>query len=658
MDCIKIMNQLQDVFQAVEQEESQLPQIVVIGAQSTGKTSLIESIVGRDFLPRGTGMVTRCPLVLHLHKLKTNELTKDNQTNGHISPTIVIAGENNVPKKDTTHANNTNNGRTTASPGVTNDKTGKRPPFFAPANGNKVEKTNISGNGVSNNTSDKTIATIAAPQQAAEYATFQHTGNKQFFDFNKVRNEIETQTKNLVEDTNGISDNPIILDIYSPHVVDLTLIDLPGIIKNATKDQPPNLDVQILELIRKYIKNPNAIILAVSSGTEDFAISDSYRLANEVDSDGKRTICVLTKLDRVQNATVLKKFIQKCLPGLKIRVEQLKLEQEEILDECKELDDKKTTALNIANEFSESYCSSIKGNSEELKTDKLIGGACIANIFHTGYRDNLTNIDPLETCSPMEILNAVQNASGPRPPIQRLGFESIVKKSIETIKMPSLLCVDDVHNVLKSMLTDFCEGHYAKQFPDLVNHIERIVKDFINNRTKTAKEAVKALVAVQCAYINTNHPNYKKDVQTIETNVPKKPPAPIVPPTVPPTVEKEEEEDDDDDDEDRYSGIKDEKKIAEVKEIEQQIENYFDIVRISMQDMVPKTIMHYLVNAVHDDVRKKLMKEFNEPSCDFEMMMREDAQSTKKRTRAQKKLAELQKAQEIITDKLTDFSEI
>lgn len=33
MDCIKIMNQLQDVFQAVEQEESQLPQIVVIGAQ-------------------------------------------------------------------------------------------------------------------------------------------------------------------------------------------------------------------------------------------------------------------------------------------------------------------------------------------------------------------------------------------------------------------------------------------------------------------------------------------------------------------------------------------------------------------------------------------------------------------------------------------------
>lgn len=108
---------------------------------------------------------------------------------------------------------------------------------------------------------------------AAEYATFQHTGNKQFFDFNKVRNEIETQTKNLVEDTNvcsftidissqklqGISDNPIILDIYSPHVVDLTLIDLPGIIKNATKDQPPNLDVRFsffsLNFIRFWIKS-------------------------------------------------------------------------------------------------------------------------------------------------------------------------------------------------------------------------------------------------------------------------------------------------------------------------------------------------------------------------------------------------------------------
>lgn len=34
--------------------------------QSAGKSSVLESLVGRSFLPRGTGMVTRRPLLLQL----------------------------------------------------------------------------------------------------------------------------------------------------------------------------------------------------------------------------------------------------------------------------------------------------------------------------------------------------------------------------------------------------------------------------------------------------------------------------------------------------------------------------------------------------------------------------------------------------------------
>ena len=44
----------------------ELPSLVVVGAQSSGKSSVLESIVGRDFLPRGSGIVTRCPLILSL----------------------------------------------------------------------------------------------------------------------------------------------------------------------------------------------------------------------------------------------------------------------------------------------------------------------------------------------------------------------------------------------------------------------------------------------------------------------------------------------------------------------------------------------------------------------------------------------------------------
>ena len=44
----------------------QLPQIVVVGSQSAGKSSVLESLVGKSILPRGTGIVTRRPLIMQL----------------------------------------------------------------------------------------------------------------------------------------------------------------------------------------------------------------------------------------------------------------------------------------------------------------------------------------------------------------------------------------------------------------------------------------------------------------------------------------------------------------------------------------------------------------------------------------------------------------
>ena len=48
----------------------QLPQIVVIGNQSSGKSTLLESIIGHEFLPKGTGIVTRRPAIIQLFHQK------------------------------------------------------------------------------------------------------------------------------------------------------------------------------------------------------------------------------------------------------------------------------------------------------------------------------------------------------------------------------------------------------------------------------------------------------------------------------------------------------------------------------------------------------------------------------------------------------------
>ena len=81
------------------------------------------------------------------------------------------------------------------------------------------------------------------------------------------------------------------------------MVDLPGIAKVAVGDQPLDIEEQIRDMCIKYISNPNAIILAVTSANTDLANSDALQLAKEVDPLGERTLGVLTKLDLMDPGT-------------------------------------------------------------------------------------------------------------------------------------------------------------------------------------------------------------------------------------------------------------------------------------------------------------------------------------------------------------------
>ena len=75
-----------------------------------------------------------------------------------------------------------------------------------------------------------------------EYAEFLHRKGERYYDFDKVRDEIEEQTNRIAGIDKNISDMPISLTIYSPNVVDLTLVDLPGITKVPIKGQPHDIE--------------------------------------------------------------------------------------------------------------------------------------------------------------------------------------------------------------------------------------------------------------------------------------------------------------------------------------------------------------------------------------------------------------------------------
>ena len=80
---------------------------------------------------------------------------------------------------------------------------------------------------------------------------------EKYYDFNKIRDEIVKETESKTGKNAGISPAPINLRIYSPNVLTLTLVDLPGLTKVPVGDQPTNIEIQIERLVRDYIEKPN-----------------------------------------------------------------------------------------------------------------------------------------------------------------------------------------------------------------------------------------------------------------------------------------------------------------------------------------------------------------------------------------------------------------
>jgi replication fork clamp-binding protein CrfC len=64
-----------------------------------------------------------------------------------------------------------------------------------------------------------------------EYGEFLHLPGRKIYDFEEIRDEIIRETDRITGRNKGISAKSITLKIHSPHVLNLTLVDLPGITK-------------------------------------------------------------------------------------------------------------------------------------------------------------------------------------------------------------------------------------------------------------------------------------------------------------------------------------------------------------------------------------------------------------------------------------------
>ncbi|TEY31756.1 hypothetical protein BOTCAL_0783g00040 [Botryotinia calthae] len=680
---ITLVNKLQDVFTTVGvQNPIDLPQIAVVGSQSSGKSSVLENIVGRDFLPRGTGIVTRRPLILQL----INRPSSANSNGVKDSEELAAAGDKEA--------------------------------------------------------------------NADEWGEFLHIPGQKFHDFNQIREEIVKETEAKTGRNAGISPAPINLRIYSPNVLTLTLVDLPGLTKVPVGDQPRDIERQIKEMVLKQISKPNAIILAVTGANTDLANSDGLKLAREVDPEGQRTIGVLTKVDLMDDGTdvvdilagriiplrlgyvpvvnrgqrdidnkkqitaaleneknffenhrayknkstycgtpylarklnlILMMHIKQTLPDIKARIQtslqKYTAELAGLGDSM--LGNSANIVLNIITEFTNEWRTVLEGNNQELSSIELSGGARISFVFHELYSNGVKAVDPFDQVKDIDIRTILYNSSGSSPAlfVGTTAFELIVKQQIKRLEEPSLKCASLVYDELVRILTQLLAKPLFRRYPQLKEKFHAVVISFFKKAMDPANKLVRDLVAMESCYINTGHPDFLNGHRAMaivsERHNASKPvqvdpksgkPIPSTPartasPTLdgmgeqnggffgsffasknkkkmaameaPPPILK-------------ASGTLSEREGTEVEIIKLLINSYYNIVKRTMIDMVPKAIMLNLVQYTKDEMQRELLENMYRTDT-LDDLLKESDYTVRRRKECQQMVESLSKASEIVS---------
>ncbi|XP_049848754.1 dynamin-A-like [Schistocerca gregaria] len=490
-DFVQTVSKLQEIF-VLAGVELALPQIVVVGSQSSGKSSVLENLVGRDFFPRGAGIVTRCPLILQLNK-------------------------------------------------------------------------------------------TACPQE--EWGEFLHQPGTKYFQFDLIKQEILEETVRRAGGGSGIVDKPILLKIFSPKVIDLTLVDLPGIARNPVGDQPRDIESRITNMIQSYASHSNSIILAVHAANQDIATSDAIKLAAQSDPKHTRTIGVLTKLDLMDRGTdAMDLLLGKQMPLLhgwipivsrsQADIDQGKTIQESLIDEVawfrnhpiysliankagtrylavtcnrllsehieRSLPDLRNNIstkirqlkaelkvygeplfsnpstygpylLSLVNSFCQAYKDNVDGVNRELQIDQLNSGARIRYILNENFAQALQSVKPLTSLSISDVRMAILNLTGLRPAlmVSEQAFEQLSKKQIELFRDPALQAAEMVYSELVRAVK-CTEVQEISRFPRLVSRIHEMALKTLRRDFKEAVEAIHKFIDLELGYIDTSHPDFVK----------------------------------------------------------------------------------------------------------------------------------------------------
>eukprot|EP00826_Nyctotherus_ovalis_P021090 TRINITY_DN1673_c0_g2_i6.p1 TRINITY_DN1673_c0_g2~~TRINITY_DN1673_c0_g2_i6.p1 ORF type:complete len:637 (+),score=196.13 TRINITY_DN1673_c0_g2_i6:159-2069(+) len=560
----KFVNLIDDLCDLGLQEHINLPRIAVLGSQSSGKSSVLESIVGLDFLPRGDGVVTRRPLELRLHHLQDNtepwavfeevkgkkfrnftevrktveELTdKTAGTNKNIVDNPIVLTIYSYTCPDLTLID---------LPGIT------RIPLKGSGQPEDIER--ITTEMAKRYCGDERTIILCVIPANIDLTTSEALKYAQEWDPHQIRTlGVITKLDIMDQGTNAKS-------TLMNQVVQLKL-GYVGVKNRSQKDINDKMGVQSgLDIERSWFMN--------------------HPVYRSLPKDCYGTDTLTQKLSRIMYA-----HIRTSLPDIMKEIEdKLRSIEERLKDLGLPLpttEGQKVQMLwAMINDFNNSFKNRITGKLD-IKSMKqkmeLTGGAKIKSNFFNLYKEySAPEYRVSDNFQDKDIERAIILHEGDKlsgfPSIEV--FYYLVQPEIEKLKEPAINCLLNVYYYLEELAHTILEKSFVR-FPSVIPELMAAIQQILSEERDKAKYIVESIIDSEIGYMFTNDADYNGKRTDI---IPKG---------------------------DFSDKTVDSTKIY-VKEMRARLDNYYRLVVRGVRDSVPKVIGSFLVRAAEDQMQLEL----------------------------------------------------
>lgn len=597
---ISIANKLSSLY---SNKSIKIPQLVVVGTQSAGKSSVLNAITQMDILPTGKNMVTRTPIKL--------ELIHNNSTGIQIQFGYYIDG---LFKKQNEY--NLNELSKT-------DETKIR---------ENIEEFTKTYAGQEKGISFKEIVIKIVSSDVPNLTLIDLPGLVMVACTDQGQPEnIKEQIRDLIKHY-IIQENTIIMGVL-PARCDIEVDSALELIKQY--DSKGERTIGILTKVDLMNENTDISNYLTNNISNDlklhygyFAVRNknnqelTYKENNSMECEYFNQHPIYSKIDKskmgiinlsIYLSNILLCQIKKIVPDIQGQlVEKLMIVNKELdclgthitVDE-----NNKNFIMNLyISNFIQTYRDSLENFSTSLNY-----GRQIKSIF-INYRELLKTTDPLKNITPDKLNEIIKNSEGNHMYFQTSSIQILEKclvdhqiKAIHTLKNPSLVCVENIYNLLVQILNDILDMDSFSKYPKLKILILQKTTQLIISYKEHVIKKIEELIYTEESYIWTESDLFKKEFEEIGS------------------IEK-----------------------CSIESVKKMIYIYFNTIIDTFKNMIPKIIMLYMIKNVENKISHCLSKEITNDNILY--LLQEDDTIHKKRIKLINEKKSIEEIKELITN--------